>query len=961
MAQESAVKLIPDTFSEKYEWLNNLGVLLQSRFKRHNNLDDIGQAISLHQRAIDLIPHDHASKARLLADLAHSLQKRFYCTADISDVEKGIDVQQQAIQLTPSDHLERVTRLEVLGVLFRSLFEHCKKSQDLDKALSIQEEVVNLTPDDQLQKSAVLTNLGGSFLRRFEHLGTLNDLEQAIACQQHAFKLISDDHPDRETLLTNLAISLQTRFFHLGDPNDLEQAVDAGQRAVNITPDDHPDKPGVLSNLGSLLHTQFETLRRLEDLGHSIINLQQAANLTPDDHPSKPLLLNNLGISLRTQFDQSGNIDDLEQALKIQQQALHLIPASHPDKPLTFNNIGISFQSRFDRLQKSDDLDKALESLQKAVELAPEGHIEKARFLINLGKAFVRRFHLHQDQGDIHKIISAFRTASLNISSPPSLRFQAAKYWATVAAPRGLPSSAIEAYQTLLEILPQYIWLGQKVTYRYKELSDIGDVINAAVAMAISIGNLKLAVEWLEEGRSIVWGQILQLRTPVDELSSHHPSLASELQQVSQALEHAGIPSKQQPTDLEEEGRKHRDLAMRYEKIINQIRRLDGFEDFLLPKKLEKLLPLVPSQGPIILINVHKSRCDALILHSEFDDADPVVHVELPDFTHEQAEELYQEMKKILQHNSVRSNRKLTLDIPKIKKDHDSLQSILASLWFWIVKPVLIKLQTTVCLKNSISHITWCATGVVAFLPLHAAGVYEPLLSLDGANILHVISSYIPTLTALLTHLTRPCDLRADVKQMLIVAQPNTPGQRTLPGTVDEAEMIMKKIPGEVHCLTHDEATISEVLGLLEQYRWIHFACHGIQDTSNPLNSAFALYDGKLALDMLMPKYLPHAELAFLSACQTATGDEKLPEEAVHLAAGMINAGFPRVIATMWSISDQEAPLIADVFYSTLLQEKRVGFKLNSAYALHEAVKKLRETVGIQNFLSWVPFVHFGL
>ena len=41
-----------------------------------------------------------------------------------------------------------------------------------------------------------------------------------------------------------------------------------------------------------------------------------------------------------------------------------------------------------------------------------------------------------------------------------------------------------------------------------------------------------------------------------------------------------------------------------------------------------------------------------------------------------------------------------------------------------------------------------------------------------------------------------------------------------------------------------------------------------------------------------MTKSLEPAELAFLSACQTATGYEKLPEEAVHLVAGMLAAGF---------------------------------------------------------------------
>ncbi|KAI0083074.1 hypothetical protein BDY19DRAFT_981021 [Irpex rosettiformis] len=37
---------------------------------------------------------------------------------------------------------------------------------------------------------------------------------------------------------------------------------------------------------------------------------------------------------------------------------------------------------------------------------------------------------------------------------------------------------------------------------------------------------------------------------------------------------------------------------------------------------------------------------------------------------------------------------------------------------------------------------------------------------------------------------------------------------------------------------------------------------------------------------MLMSHHLPNADLAVLSACQTATGDETLSEEVVHLTAG---------------------------------------------------------------------------
>jgi hypothetical protein len=47
------------------------------------------------------------------------------------------------------------------------------------------------------------------------------------------------------------------------------------------------------------------------------------------------------------------------------------------------------------------------------------------------------------------------------------------------------------------------------------------------------------AVEWLEQGRSIVWGELFQLRSSFEGLSSAHSDHARRLQELSAALEQA--------------------------------------------------------------------------------------------------------------------------------------------------------------------------------------------------------------------------------------------------------------------------------------------------------------------------------------------------------------------------------------------------------------------------------------
>jgi CHAT domain-containing protein len=258
-------------------------------------------------------------------------------------------------------------------------------------------------------------------------------------------------------------------------------------------------------------------------------------------------------------------------------------------------------------------------------------------------------------------------------------------------------------------------------------------------------------------------------------------------------------------------------------------------------------------------------------------------------------------------------------------------------------------------------HITWCATGPLAFLPLHAAGLYDSANGSSKASEF-VVSSYTPSLSALLAPL--PAQRMGKNPRILVVSQPDTPHQNPLPCTTKEAYEIRQRFPDSVHYLTSAEATVDAVVVAMGDCDWVHLACHGVQaPAGNPARSAFLLYDDQLELSRLMRAPLGRAELAVLSACQTARGDNILPEEAAHLAAGMLAAGFRGVIGTMWSIHDADGPVLTETLCAALKRnvERGADGELKAAHALHEAVAALKETVGEDNFERWVPFVHFGL
>lgn len=180
----------------------------------------------------------------------------------------------------------------------------------------------------------------------------------------------------------------------------------------------------------------------------------------------------------------------------------------------------------------------------------------------------------------------------------------------------------------------------------------------------------------------------------------------------------------------------------------------------------------------------------------------------------------------------------------------------------------------------------------------------------------YVVSSYTPTLTTLINarELAKPIP-KADAKILLAAVPVPYEGDR-LRGTVTEVKKIRAKLhqnpeaflplPPEEDATVNPEngVTLSTVMEQLPQATVLHLACHGKQDHNDPLESGFILKDDILPIMKLMPASLPNAFLAFLSACETAKGDAKQPDQAVHLAAAMLFSGFKSVIGTMWYVAN---------------------------------------------------------
>jgi CHAT domain-containing protein len=193
------------------------------------------------------------------------------------------------------------------------------------------------------------------------------------------------------------------------------------------------------------------------------------------------------------------------------------------------------------------------------------------------------------------------------------------------------------------------------------------------------------------------------------------------------------------------------------------------------------------------------------------------------------------------------------------------------------------------------------------------------------------------------------------------VIQPSAPGVSHIPNTKQELECIERRLGDREHVVLNDhEGTKNRVIKAMAESNWLHLACHGIQRQDEPTKSGLILEDGRLTLEEIIQLDLPNAEFAYLSACQTITGEETLSDEAVHIAGGMLLAGYRGVVATMWSIEDDLAPEVADEFYRHIMEGEGRPDNRKAAEALHYSIHKLRKKREMP-LTSWIPFVHMGV
>lgn len=213
-------------------------------------------------------------------------------------------------------------------------------------------------------------------------------------------------------------------------------------------------------------------------------------------------------------------------------------------------------------------------------------------------------------------------------------------------------------------------------------------------------------------------------------------------------------------------------------------------------------------------------------------------------------------------------------------------------------------------LEQGYTRATLMLPGWLNLLPVTAARLTPG--STTATDVL--IWSYGPSAVALA--IASATASASNTKSALLVGDPEPSDEDPLAAAaaeVDGAEPTFARTTS----LMGSRATRDAVLRALPNHDVAHFACHGLGDPIDPLQSFLLLADNQqLTLRDVLLIRVWRMRLCFLSACDTATIGNQAPDEYVSLPTGLVQAGAAAVIAAQWPVWDTAAAVLSIKFYS---------------------------------------------
>lgn len=181
-----------------------------------------------------------------------------------------------------------------------------------------------------------------------------------------------------------------------------------------------------------------------------------------------------------------------------------------------------------------------------------------------------------------------------------------------------------------------------------------------------------------------------------------------------------------------------------------------------------------------------------------------------------------------------------------------------------------------------------------------------------------------------------------------------------LPGSkaeIDEIKYLFKANSRDASLLVEEKASKANIMSEeIKQYKYIHFATHGLVNESEPNLSRIFLDDGSLYSGDIYGINI-NADLVCLSACETGLGKISKGEGIIGLSRAMLYAGAKNLVVSLWTVADQSTSQLMIDFYNNHLYSSTYN---TFSGALRKAKLSLIQSENYNRPYYWAPFVLIG-
>lgn len=598
--------------------------------------------------------------------LFRNLRNCFEIGRAVEECEHSFQIYHQA--LPPSvaladEHRSVWRQIQIEVLLCRSMGGH--KIQDLQEALNFFKEAANNPPDEVTSPLVVLflasqfkvaivsgdmemvarlesVHTQRYFATWFNHSPFRTDTKIVL---DHIIETLKQRFKESASVQLSAALlvsSLQERYHRFKRPRDLREAL-----AFRSNPSFGP--LGTYCNDIVLLRAATDDLDPVA-MEQRLVNATELhwaeghvcpsfARFTPKGRGTFPDFLRTHALPLKRMSDTSGSLSPTWRYIYNPSAAdsdfqvareKHLLALSESvDNPLQYRNTLTSLATlhfeRMARYETIQDLEQGVDVLERYLDTLSDD--DDSEFAWKERSRWARRFlelnllgrdtplaHGHPKLLLAHEYLRKIVVDEHNLQHYQRLITIADWFRFVPAVWQGSQIHVQSMADLALELLEQQCWSASNIRASVETRHKMRYLLGNMVVFMLFAGHKSRAIEILEEGQSLLWNQISSLRTPLDDLISVSPVLASRLRELSRTLERQlGFSSETESDSL---GLSNWQVAEARDAILEDIRMLPSFESFLKPRTFEELKS-VGADGPVVLLLSHASLCAAFIFLGE--------------------------------------------------------------------------------------------------------------------------------------------------------------------------------------------------------------------------------------------------------------------------------------------------------------------------------------------------------